>query len=68
MPLMLLNLFCLFYTEADQELQETCTSQSGWDGAEIPKGKIKGLARILKLPVVFERVPLQNGVKWSKMG
>ena len=28
----------------------------------------KGLARILKLPIIFERVPIQNGVKWSKMG
>ena len=27
----------------------------------------KGLNWILKLPVIFEKVPIQNGLKWSKM-
>ena len=26
------------------------------------------LARILKPPINFERVPVQNGLKWSKIG
>ena len=25
------------------------------------------LARILKLPVIFERIPVRNGLKWSKI-
>ena len=28
----------------------------------------RALVRILKLPVIFERVPVQNGLKWFKMG
>ena len=28
----------------------------------------RALARILKLLVIFERVPVQNGLKWFKMG
>ena len=28
----------------------------------------RALARILKLPVIFETVPIQNDLKWSKMG
>ena len=31
-------------------------------------GVSRALARILKLPVIFERVPVQNGVEWSKKG
>ena len=29
---------------------------------------IRALAEILKLPVIFEQMPVQNGLKWSKMG
>ena len=28
----------------------------------------RALARILKMPIIFERVHVQNGLKWSKMG
>ena len=28
--------------------------------------KCRALARILKLPIIFERVPIQNGLKWAK--
>ena len=28
----------------------------------------RALAGILKLPVIFQRIPVQNGLKWSKMG
>ena len=28
----------------------------------------RALTRILKLPVTFERVPVQNEFKWFKMG
>ena len=27
----------------------------------------RALARILKMPVIFERVPIQNGPKWAKI-
>ena len=30
--------------------------------------RLSSLARILKLPVIFERVPIENCLKWSKMG
>ena len=39
----------------------------------LPAGKLdrlvrRILARILKLPVIYERVPIQNGLKSSRMG
>ena len=38
------------------------------DISRITKFEYRALARILKLPVIFERVPVQNGVEWSKKG
>ena len=44
----------------------------GWEaqnhGFQLYKLAHRALARILKLPIFFERAPIQNGLKWSKMG
>ena len=40
-------------------------AKSTW--IEIINIHSRALATILKLPVIFERVPIRNGLEWSKM-
>ena len=36
-------------------------------GGVLRRGSNGALARIIKLPIIFERIPIQNGTKWAKI-